>query len=58
MTENPMQYENSVIYQAAGINDRDSKLYKEYDRTGRSQNTLMHKANFSGINNLKTNAYR
>ena len=58
MTENPMQYENSVIYQAAGINDADSKIYKEYDKTGRSQNILTHKANQSGANNLKTKSYR
>jgi hypothetical protein len=58
MTENPMQYENSVIYQAAGINDADSKIYKEYDKTGRSQNILNHKANQIGANNLKTKAYR
>lgn len=36
MTENPMQYENSVIYQAPGISDADSKIYKDYDKTGRS----------------------
>jgi hypothetical protein len=58
MTENPMQYENSVIYQAAGINDADSKIYKEYDKTGRLQNILTHKANQSGVNNLKTKFYR
>jgi hypothetical protein len=58
MTENPMQYENSVIYQAPGINDDDSKLYKDYDKTGRAQNLMLHKAIFSGVNNLKTIQYR
>ena len=53
-----MQYENSVIYQAPGINDADSKLYKEYDKTGRAQNLMLHKAHFSGVNNLKTTQYR
>jgi len=53
-----MQYENSVIYQANGINDADSKLYKDFDKTGRSQNSMLHKANYIGVTNLKTTQYR
>jgi hypothetical protein len=31
MTENPLQYENSVMHNVPGINDAESKLYRDFD---------------------------
>ena len=47
-----------MIYQAPGINDAESKLYKDYDKIGRNQNAMLIKANMIGVNNLKTTQYR
>jgi hypothetical protein len=34
------------------VDDRESKIYKEYDNTGRNQNTFMQRAALAGIKNL------
>jgi hypothetical protein len=35
MTQNPRLYEN-VVHQAPGIDDRESQLYKDFDKCGRT----------------------
>ena len=40
MTENPMQYENSVVHRNAGFTDAESKQYKDFDQNGRNQNSF------------------
>ena len=52
MTENPMNFEHSMIHRAPGIDDADSKIYREYDQSGRNQNAFQQRATLAGIKNL------
>ena len=35
LTDNPMQYENSMIHKNAGFSDAEGRQYREFDQSGR-----------------------
>ena len=47
-----------MLYTAKGIDDGQSKIYRDFDRSGRDQNSMNHKAGQAGVQNLKTNSYK
>lgn len=57
MTQHPSKFEK-MSYQAPGIDDLVSELYKDFDKCGRTQNTFMQRAAMAGVKNLQTNSYR
>ena len=58
LTENPMQYENSMVHKNAGFTDAESKQYREFDQSGRNQQTFSQRAAMAGIKNLQSTTYK
>ena len=45
-------------HKSVGIDDAQSHLYKEYDRSGRNSNSFMQRAALTGIKNLDSQSYK
>lgn len=59
MTQNPLHYEQKVLQHIApGIDDRESRIYKEYDSKGRLNQSFYQRAALAGVKNLETRSFR
>ena len=47
-----------MVHRAPGINDAESKLYKDFDKNGRTSAVESNKAALTGVKNLQTVAYK
>jgi hypothetical protein len=53
-----MHYENSLIHKAAGIDDDQGQVYKQYDYSGRAHASLANKAQWAAVRGLAANSFR
>lgn len=53
-----MHYEHSMVHRAPGFTDAEAKQYREYDQSGRNQQTFHQRAALAGIKNLQSTSYR
>ena len=47
-----------MVHRAPGINDAESKLYKDFDKNGRTSAVESNKAALTGVKNLQTVPYK
>lgn len=58
MTDNPNQFEISMVHRTKGIDDSQSGIYKHYDKSGRTSAMMSNRASFSAVNKLSSQALR
>jgi len=49
---------NVGLHSAPGINDTESRMYKQYDVCGRTQTAFLNRAQDAGMKNLASASFR